>query len=164
MLMVFIRYRHRHVRSGFPATVVRLGRRNHALHSHPTPSNQPLRSRSNGRAYVEMKLGRVDDEIRDREEAVRVEPTNADLHANLARAYSKKDRDGEAMIEFNRALLLNPRLADTHLALSRYSSRNWGVKRTRERHCSMRKCSTRLSWSTRLMLPSAQRKPPSFPR
>jgi tetratricopeptide (TPR) repeat protein len=68
-----------------------------------------------GTAYLGQ--GRVDDAVREYEEAIRLRPDDATFRCNLAVVWARKGRDEDALREYGCALELDPNDSVTHFNL-----------------------------------------------
>jgi Flp pilus assembly protein TadD len=59
-----------------------------------------------------MQQGKLDEAIRQFQEAIRLKPGYAEAHNNLGTAFYQQGRAGEAIREFQEALRLKPDYAD----------------------------------------------------
>ena len=76
------------------------------------PATQLLRGMALGSAL--MHQGKLDEAIRQFQEAIRLKPDCADAHSNLGLAFARKGQFDEAIRQFQEALRLKPDYADAH--------------------------------------------------
>jgi superkiller protein 3 len=74
-----------------------------------------------GNAYSAQ--GKLDEAVREYQEALRINPNLAEAHNNLGLAYSDQGKLDEAVRECQEALKINPNLAAAHLNLGLAYSR-----------------------------------------
>jgi protein O-mannosyl-transferase len=95
-------------------------RRNHDYRSHlalwsDTVAKRPQNSRAHdGLAEAFTELGRLNDALAHRREAVRLKPDESTYHYNLALTLGATNQREEALREYERALQLAPAEARTH--------------------------------------------------
>lgn len=82
-----------------------------------------LRDEPETRATLAMARGKIEEATTHYQEAVRNEPSSADLHNDLAAALARQGRDAEALAAYQEALRLAPHQYDAHMNLGALLSR-----------------------------------------
>jgi tetratricopeptide (TPR) repeat protein len=71
-------------------------------------------SKPNNLGLVLVDLGRAEEAIASYEQALRLRPTDVDLHSNIGTAFAAAGRHDEALASYEVALLLEPNHPETH--------------------------------------------------